>query len=311
MNPKPTVSFIVVSFNTEKLLRECLRSIETYEPEAETIVVDNQSKDGSVAMVRDEFPRAKLILSSENGGFAWANNLGIEASTSDYVVLFNSDAYLEDDSVSRCVAWLEAHPEFGAVSPLLYGVDGESQECFYLLPSFVEYLRISLRRPHTVITDDEADNAWLVGAAVVVRRTALKSIGDRLDDGYFMYWEDADLSIRLRRAGWRISRRSDCHVRHYGGGSGGGDNLDRPPLLQSWWVYGRYRWFARWRPPYETLALMLLDVVNILRTFLRGLIKPDRPRHWRQARIAAAMLARAVVQRPPYRPGGSPRRAAS
>ena len=224
---EPSVSIVIVSYNTRDLLRACLESIGVHCPEAEVIVVDNASDDGSAQMVRDLFPTVQLVVSPTNQGFAGGNNLGLSHTHGEFVVLLNSDTVLEDDSLTRCVDWMRAHPELGAASPRLVGGDGQPQRCFHRFPSLRDELRKAFRRPLPPLAGDRDPEGWLAGTALVVRRAALDGVGGRLDDVFFMYWEDADLSARLRKAGWDVAPFPKGYIRHLGGASGGGQDSGR------------------------------------------------------------------------------------
>lgn len=297
------ISIVIVSYNTRELLRQCLASIARHEPGAEMIVVDNASRDGSAAMVRDAFPAAKLVELPANAGFAGANNAGLPLAGGEYVVLLNSDTVLEDDSLGRCAGWLAEHPDVGAVSPELIGVDGRPQECAYRFPSFAGLLGRWLRRPPRPLAGDGDPDAWLAGTALMIRRAALEQVGGRLDDGYFMYWEDADLSARLRAAGWGLARLPGARVRHYGGASGGGADANRRADLHAWFLYGKYRWFARHRPAWEAAGVFLLDCLDVPRQLLRGALRPGRRHEMSRALILAGVLGRRLVGAAPRRPG--------
>ena len=294
------ISLIIVNYKTPALLRGCLRSIEEHCPGAEVLVVDNASADGSAEMVRDEFPRAILFESPVNLGFAAANNVGLAACRGDAVVLLNSDTIVEDDSLQRCASWLVENPNVGALSPGLIGVDGRPQRCLYRFPSAKGRLRSALRLPEPREEDGEG---WLAGTALMVRREALESIGGRLDDHFFMYWEDADFSSRLREAGWRLATLPDAHIRHYGGASGGGADDSRRSDLYAWYVYGRHRWFAKHRPPTESALMWALDALDVARKLTRGLTRPSRRCEVAQARVLATVLAGRLVGQAPPRPG--------
>lgn len=294
------ISIVIVSFNTRELTRQCLDSIETHCPDAEVIVVDNGSGDGSAAMSREAFPRVMTIESETNLGFAGANNLGLVACRGEFVVLLNSDTVLEDDSLTRCADWLRTHPEDGAVSPRLVGIDGRPQRCLYRFPTLKAKLLDFLRRPTDV--EPAEGEGWLAGTALMIRREALESAGGRLDDRFFMYWEDADMSMRIRRAGWGLAALSGPHVIHHGGASGGGPDATRRADLHAWYVYGRHRWFAKNRPAPVAAFAWLLDMVEVPRKVLRGLIRPARRNEIVQARIQAIVLFRMLVGLSPPRP---------
>ena len=245
------LSVVVVSFNTRDLLRACLASARRFEPGAQVIVVDNASRDGSAAMVRAEFPEVTVIEAGRNLGFAGANNLGLAVATRPVIVLLNSDTELLDDSLSRCAARLAADPHLGAVHPRLVGADGTPQECEYPLPSLGHLVRRAVRlRPREAL---RPGRTWLAGTALVIRREALATVGGKLDDGYFIYWEDADLSA-LRRAGWGLAVEETALVRHVGGASGGGAGRHPAPNSMRGTLTVSTAGFQRNRDPWSEAA---------------------------------------------------------
>ncbi len=297
-------SVVIVSYNTRDLLRDCLASLERHEPGAEVIVVDNGSRDGSPEMVRESFAGVTLIALSENRGFAGANNVGIEQASGPYLVLLNSDTVLEDDALSRCVAELESEPTLGAISPRLIGLDGRPQVNRHPLPSLGAIARAVLDRPPR---PESAGEVWLPGTALVLRRQALEAVGGRLDDAYFMYWEDADLSARLLRDGWEARPYEGAHVRHFGGASGGGADASRRADLHAWFLHGQFRWFARHRPALEMVGLWLLLALDLPRCWARSLVRPGRRHDRIHARVLASTLVRFPLGLSPPRPAASTR----
>ncbi len=298
------ISIIIVSYNTRDLLRQCLESLDRHCPEAEVIVVDNASRDDSAEMVRTGFPRVKLVPLSENRGFAGGNNEGLKQATGDLLLLLNSDTVLEDDSLQRCAAWMAEHQDVGALSPRLIGIDGKPQQCLHRFPNFGQRLRRALWMQPKPESGEQTGSTWLAGTALMIRREALKECGG-LDDTYFIYWEDADLSARLLEAGWKLAEYPDAHVRHYGGASGGGPDATRRPDLYAWYAWGEHRWFFRHRPAREALGLWMLDCVDVFRKFVRGAVHSTRRSEWLHSRTLAGVLWRRLLGRKPSLPGRS------
>ena len=123
MSPLPTVSIVIVSWNAQAYLRECLESLKdgVYAGPMETIVVDNASADGSAEMVRQQFPYVKLICNAQNLGFAKANNIGIRHCTGEYVALINSDVHALHDCITTLVIYCQNQPTAGLVGPFIIG----------------------------------------------------------------------------------------------------------------------------------------------------------------------------------------------
>ena len=293
------LSIIIVSYNTRKLLDDCLASIEYHCSAAEVIVIDNDSRDGSVEMVQDKYPDVKLLATKENLGFAGANNRGIREATGDYIILLNSDTVLEDDSLTRCVERMENDPKLGAVSPRLIDMDGKPQRAYHAFPSLAKRWKQAFSRDEIKLTDS-GKQGWLAGTALMIRRAALEDIGGILDQRYWMYWEDADTSAELLEKGWKVEEFKDAHVRHYGGASGGGPDAGRRSDLYAHYAWGEHRWFFKHRPLWESTMVWMLDFVDLFRRVLRGVRHKERRSEIAHARVLASVLRwRILGQRPP------------
>lgn len=224
------LSTIIVSWNTRDLLKHCLHSVERASRElaAETIVVDNNSNDGSGRMVREQFPQVQLIENRENLGFARGNNQGIRRSQGKYLLLLNSDTEVAPRSFQVLVDFITARPNVGAVGARLLNADGSLQpSCFPMLTpgreiwQLVFLDRIWRRSTYPmyrwdVTTPREVE--VIKGACLMLRREALDQVG-LLDEEYFMYTEEVDLCYRLSLAGWRLWWVPRAKVVHYGGQS--------------------------------------------------------------------------------------------
>jgi GT2 family glycosyltransferase len=235
---RPDVSVIIVSFSTRDLLRECLRSVaeKTVGVTHEVVVVDNASCDGSVAMVREEFPMVRVIANTENRGFAAANNQGIGATDSRYVALLNTDAFLLNDALHLMVAYLDERADVAVVGPRMVDERGKTLATAHafenpkrlllkalpvdgLLPRRLKQALAPLggREALTYMANFQADRPvevdWVSGACMAVRRSAIAQVG-LLDEEYFMYMEDEDWCRRMRQQGWRTVLLPTARVRH-------------------------------------------------------------------------------------------------
>jgi N-acetylglucosaminyl-diphospho-decaprenol L-rhamnosyltransferase len=237
-----TVSAIVVSRNVREYLRRCLRSLR--EAEAEVVldvwVIDNGSTDGSAAMVQAAFPEAHVVVNTGNPGFAAANNQGLRAGAGRYVLLLNPDAELLPGALTTLCRYLDDHPCVGVVGPQLLNPDGSVQPSRRRAPrlatGFVESTQLQQRLPRSWLTDryyvaDRPDDAeqgvdWLVGACLLVRRTAIDAVG-LLDEGFRLYSEELEWCLRFRRAGWDVVYLPAAQVVHHSGRSSGQDLLHR------------------------------------------------------------------------------------
>jgi N-acetylglucosaminyl-diphospho-decaprenol L-rhamnosyltransferase len=232
---------VIVSYNVKPLLRDCLRSVFASEGvQSEVVVVDNQSSDGSAAMVREEFPEARLIESPRNGGFAYANNLALRdylaRPSSDrprYALLLNPDTVLPPQALAEMVAYLDARPRVGAAGPKLLLADGSldyacrrsfpsPEVAFYRLTGLSALFPRSRRFGRYNLTylspDVETEVDSVVGAFMLVRGAAIEEVG-LLDETFFMYGEDLDWAFRLKERGWSIRYNPAVTVLHYKGQS--------------------------------------------------------------------------------------------
>lgn len=226
------VSIILLNHNGFELTRACLDSILHHVPQVETIVVDNHSIDGSVAKLREEFPAVRFFELPENEGFGKANNAGARRATGSYLLFLNNDTIFEDDAVTKLRAVLDARPDVGAVGPRLLNPDHSLQLSFGYDPSLINEWRVRrLQKKFTPLGHLDRERLerqypssvevdWLTGAALMVRREAFEGAGG-FDEGFFMYFEDADLCRAMRMKGWKILYDPTSHIIHLRGGTVG------------------------------------------------------------------------------------------
>ncbi len=224
------LSIIIVNWNTCRLLDQCLESVfENLDGiDAEIWVVDNASNDDSVPMVQNKYPEVKLIINQENCGFAGANNLAIQQSSGDFVLLLNPDTQLKPGALSKLLNFIQAKPNAGAVGARLLNADGTLQRSCYPRPTlFREFWRMfnldsiwslakypiqnwSLSEPRKVDV--------LMGACMLVGKKVLDKVG-LLDEKFFMYSEEVDLCYRIQLSGHCLYWLPEAEVVHYGGQS--------------------------------------------------------------------------------------------
>lgn len=229
------LSIIIVNYNVEYFLEQCLHSVRTAlkNLEAEVFVVDNNSVDGSVEMVRKKFPDVKLIANKENLGFSKANNQAIRLSTGKYVLLLNPDTIVETDTFTKCVSFMDSHSDAGGLGiKMLDGKGNFLPESKRGLPTptvaFYKIFGLSALFPkskrfgkyHLGFLDKEQTNEVeiLSGAFMLMRKDALDKVG-LLDEDFFMYGEDIDLSYRIIKGGWKNYYFPEARIIHYKGES--------------------------------------------------------------------------------------------
>ncbi len=223
------VSVITVSFNTKAYLLQALRSavLAAGRVPLELIVVDNGSSDGSALAVVQEFPEARIVLSSENKGFAWANNRGASEASGDLLLFVNSDVVFLDHAIETLAEYLKLNQDIGAVGPKVLNPDGSLQFSGKRLPNVGTgvlvatglHYRLPWRRPwedyymlpESYATVQEVDH--LTACCLMVRREVWDAVGG-FDEGYFMYFEDIDWCLRARKMGHKLAYVPQASVIH-------------------------------------------------------------------------------------------------
>lgn len=226
------LSVVIVNYNTRDLLRDCLRSAEESRGSIsfEIAVVDNASTDGSADMVRTEFPQVRLIASDVNGGYAYANNLGLKAAQqARYYLLLNPDTVLPPSALADMVAYMDGKPDAGIAGPRLVLADGSLDlACRRGFPSptvslyrlsglsrlFPKSRRFGRYNMTYLDPDEQAEVDSVVGAFMMVRAEAMAQAG-LLDEAFFMYGEDLDWAFRIKQAGWKVYYNPSVTVLHY------------------------------------------------------------------------------------------------
>jgi N-acetylglucosaminyl-diphospho-decaprenol L-rhamnosyltransferase len=337
--PTPDLSIIIVNWNVRDLLRACLVSLTKDErrktegaaeassfvltapantaggcrcrPSSEIIVIDNASSDGSAAMVAAEFPAVRLIANMENVGFTRGNNQGQAVARGRQVFFLNPDTEVVGDALATMVAYLDAHPEVGALGPQLRYGDGSLQSSRRRFPTFATALfestplawhwpanpwarRYRMEDRVSGIRDQGSgirgqgegtagslahtgqDVDWVVGAALMVRGEVLAQIGG-FDEGYFMYSEELDLCRRIKEAGWRIVYLPTAQVIHHEGKSSEQVVAARHIRFQT----SKVRYFRKFHGPLqaETLRVFILASFAVEWLFEAGkwLLGSQRP----------------------------------
>ena len=229
------LSIIIVNYNVRYFLQQCLQSLQPAMQglEAEIFVVDNHSSDGSVDMVAQLFPQVKIIANLDNVGFSKANNQGIRQAVGEYILLLNPDTVVEEETLKKVCAFMDAHPEAGGLG--VHMIDGkgnflpESKRglptpavAFYKIFGFAALFPTSktFGKYHLGYLDKNKTNEVdvLSGAFMLMRKETLDKTG-LLDEDFFMYGEDIDLSYRITKAGYKNYYFADTRIIHYKGES--------------------------------------------------------------------------------------------
>ncbi|HWH55440.1 MAG TPA: glycosyltransferase family 2 protein [Gaiellaceae bacterium] len=278
----PDVSVVVVTYNSRDWIERCLESVRGNE----TIVVDNGSADGTVELVREKFPEARVV-EQENVGMGAGNNTGMRLASGRYYLLLNSDAWVLGDAIERLVEFADAHPDAAVVGPRLLNPDGSLQRSARSFPTLwrlsTEYLFLRKLAPRSralnafyeggFAHDEVRSVDWLFGACLLVRRDAADEVG-LFDEDFFMFSEETDWCYRFRQAGWQVYFFPGAEVVHVGGASHGG-------TLFAENVRGHLRFLAKHRGAREAerARRLLLAGVRVRLLLFRG----DRARSYREA----------------------------
>lgn len=213
------LSIIIVNWSAGHLLKDCLESIyrNTIKINCEIFVVDNASTDGSLEMVRKEFPQVKLVENKSNLGFAKANNQAISKSSGMYILLLNPDTIVQKDAFQNMIEFMDTHPQTGVVGSKVLYADGSLQLSCGHFPSlrteffhstllgeifpkspFIGNFRMS-NWDHSSVREVD----WVSGSCLLVRKAVITDVG-LLDEAIFMYAEDIDWCYRIKNAAWKI-----------------------------------------------------------------------------------------------------------
>lgn len=229
------LSIIIVNYNVAYFLEHCLYSVRNALKgiEAEIFVVDNNSVDNSIAMLKEKFPEVILIANKDNVGFSRANNQAIRISKGEYVLILNPDTVVEEDTFAKCISFMDSHKDCGALGVKMIDGSGkflkESKRGFPSpWTSFCKMSGLTSLFPHSKkyanyymghLSEDEVNEVdILAGAYMMMRKECLNKVG-LLDEDYFMYGEDIDLSYRITKGGYKNYYFPKARIIHYKGES--------------------------------------------------------------------------------------------
>ena len=237
MTDRPTLSIVILSWNTKALTLACLRSLsaETPRHSREVIVVDNGSVDGSADAIAATFPEVNLVRNTENRLYAEGNNQGADLARGTYLCLLNSDTEVRPGAIDRLVDFLAEHPEYGAVSPKLVNVDGSVQRACRRFPGLFDALidstpirhtppgrrRWAHWRMHDFDHEHTRDVEQPPGSCILMRREEYLRLGG-LDPKLSLFYNDVDLCKRLWQGGRRIRYLAEAEILHHLGASTSG-----------------------------------------------------------------------------------------
>jgi O-antigen biosynthesis protein len=288
------LSVIIVNYNVKHFLEQCLTSVRkaTKGLTLEVWVVDNNSVDGSIEMLKEKFPEVKLIENKKNAGFSVANNQAIQQATGEYVLLLNPDTIVEEETFTKTIAFMDEHPDAGALGVKM--IDGKGNflaESKRALPTpevaFYKIFGLSFLFPKskkfgkyhlTYLSRDEVNKVdVLSGAFMLIRKAALDKAG-LLDETFFMYGEDIDISYRITQAGFNNYYFPLTRIIHYKGESTKKSSVNYVIVF-----YNAMRIFAQKHFSHKnarlfsfvvTMAIFFRASIAILNRFLKKMLLP-------------------------------------
>ncbi len=225
---KTDLSIIILNYKTPDLTCDCLKSV--YESNSsfqyEIIVFDNNSGDASEEIIRQKFPKIKFIRAKTNYGFAKGNNLAAEQTGGEYLLFLNSDTVLFPNTLEKTLLRIKKDPQLGVLGPRTLNIDQTVQQSIFRFPSLHLFLAELLFLPRLKVFDDyryfdysqEKDVDFVIGAFFLIKRKVFMEIG-KFDERFFIYAEEADLCLRLKRKNYQILFYPYAEIIHRGGGS--------------------------------------------------------------------------------------------
>lgn len=288
------LSVIIVNYNVLHFLEQCLYSVREAcsAIDAEIFVVDNNSVDGSCHMVRNKFPEVTLIENNENLGFAKANNQAIRQANGQYILLLNPDTLVKEDCFSRCIRFMDKNPQAGALGVKM--IDGKGRflpeskralptpaVAFYKIFGFSRLFPASRRFSRYYLGHLHPDKIHevdvLTGAFMLLRKEALDSVG-LLDEDYFMYGEDIDLSYRISLAGYKNYYFPETTIIHYKGESTKKGSINYiKTFYQAMIIFARKHFQDKWACSFSFLIRMAIGfraMLSVAKRFVSAVFLP-------------------------------------
>ena len=271
------VSIIIVNWNTRDILDNSLKSVygQTSGIAFEIIVIDNASTDGSVKMIKTEFPQVILVGNAENRGFAAANNQGMEISQGRYILLLNSDTIILDNAIKKTVDVADSKEQAGIIACRVLNPDRSLQLTCSMFPSILNmFLWITYLHklfPHNRFFcrehmtwwnyDDTREVDVVFGCFMLVRHEALEQVGT-MDEQYFMYFEETDLCWRFKKSGWKVMFTPCAEIVHLGGSSSGQVKSE----MMLYWKKSMLLFYKKHKDPFSAiLAWFLINLFFVSR----------------------------------------------
>ncbi len=272
---------------TKKALNDLFASVNGLK--IEVFMIDNASKDGSADVLRREYPHIKLIENTQNVGFGRANNQAVPLVKGRYVLLLNTDAFVQTDTLIKTVQFMDMHPRYGMLGVKLLGRDGVLQPSCRYFPSswniFLERTNLKQFFKNTQLIDDMnwdhnsvRDCDWVPGCYALIRKTVIDQVG-LFDPRYFLYYEEVDHCLAAKRAGWQVVYYPDTTVVHIGGESAKQEAAisSKSRQIEALQIESELLYFRKNYGLFGVLKHLFLNSLGDFILFLKALIKLKSP----------------------------------
>ena len=287
----PELSVIFVNYNGGTMIIDAIRSVvATVSGIAyEIIVADNASSDGSPEIIKNTFgERVFMVEMGRNAGFAAANNAGLKKATGDYILFLNPDTIVLDGALQTMIEYLNTHPDVGACGGNLYSQDLQPQFSYWTLLPGVRmewsglfsdvFLRCKHKGSHEHnFTGQPKDVAYIMGADLMVRRELIERVG-KMDEDFFLFYEETELCYRIRRAGYRIVNVPDAHIIHLEGKTIDSMGIRHEQMMQSRAIY-LSKCSSRMEHWMANAVLALSSALRVIAFALAG--NKEKVRYWK------------------------------
>jgi len=224
MEKYPKVFIVILNYDRKDRLKKCLDSVfQIAYPNFEVVIVDNNSSDGSLEMVRTGYSRSTLIKNEANLGYSAGNNVGIRYALermADYVLLLNNDTEVKANFLSRLIEVAEGNAKIGILSPLIF--DGYSGKVWFS-GGEIDWMKMKAINLSEIKHENNFSTDFISGCAMLVKKDVFKKIG-LLDEDFFLYWEDVDFSLRAKRSGFKIGVAVSSWIDHFERKEGSGSS---------------------------------------------------------------------------------------
>jgi GT2 family glycosyltransferase len=278
------VSIIIVNYNTQALLRQCLKSVLeiTKNIVFEIIVVDNASIDGSQQMIKKEFSNITLIESYENIGFGQANNLGAKSASGKYLFMLNSDTILKNNAIKILFDFIDKNQKAGICGGNLFDENKKPTHSYSALPGIIQELKRLFLIPNISYfnrTNNPKEVGYITGADLMIR-SDIFNILNGFDPDFFMYYEESELTYRVKKAGYKVYNIPQAEIIHLEKKSFSDNDRRIGMIFKSCKIY--YKKTHKWLYQKFSISIILITIISriVLFSVLRN---PKRVNAWKCA----------------------------